>query len=226
MKDFDIDSTIEVADGDRKTRLLAQLHARTGIPEIQEHGVKSRKRFFGVKASAFGLVGICVVSLAIVLPISLRNETAPPSQERYTYTAAELSEKDLGMTIKEYAQKIGKDILYLDWYDVAEECNTTKYILPTEENNIIYVAEEITNGETGDNVQLCVVDINIDVDRFDYFKDNCLYEYEYNGVTINWSYDNIITSIAYFEYNDYKYYVQFAYPPSEQAILDIVKEMF
>ena len=226
MKDFDIDNTIEVTGSDKKAERLAQLHARTGIPEIQEHGVESRKRFIGVRAAAFGLAGICAVSLAIVLPISLRKETAPPTQERYTYTEADLSKATLGMTIKEYAHETGKDILYLDWYDIADECTTTKYFLPEDENNIIYIAEDITSGETGDHVRLAVVDTNIDVYEVERIKEMSTNSYEYNNITINWLYDDIALATAYFEYNGYQYSLRLDFPMSEQAILDIVKEMF
>ena len=224
MRDIDIDNIIENADCEKKEQLQAQLHTRIGLPQQEEWRSKSNRRVFNLKAVGFGIAGMLAVCLAIVLPISLRNNT-PPSQNRYTYTAADFSQGKLGMTIKEYSESSRKNILYLDWYDIADECESTKYFLPKEEENIIYISESICNGETGDRVWFAVVAVNISVDELDDFCDNYVLSYEHNNTKINWSY-SIDISKAYFEYKGYKYYVKLDYPMSEQAILDIVKEMF
>ena len=227
MKDFDMDNTIENVGGEKKAALLTQLHNRTGIPQHEEPQIKERRRFFNIKTAAFGVVGIIAVSIAIVLPISLRKSApAPHSQQRYTYNAADFDQGDLGLTVREYAEQIGKNILYLDWYDNADEYVTTKYFLPNEEDKIIYISEDIYNGETGDHVRFSFVDNNIDVDYLEEFKESCKLNYEYNNMIISWGCESTIVSRAYFEYNDYKYYVQLFEPMSDQAVLDIVKEMF
>ena len=225
MKDFDIDNAIESADSERKAELLVQLHTRIGNPQHSEQQIKSRKRFFNVKAAAFGVAGIFAVSLAIVLPMALNKNTPYESPHRYTYNASQFEYDDLGLTIKEYSAEIGKTFLYIDWYDYAEECITTKYFLSDDADNIIYIAEDIYNGETGDHVQLAFVDTNIDVDRLDDIKASCTKNYEYNNTIINWTYDSMSESRAFFEYDGYKYYLRLFDPMSEQAILDIVKEM-
>ena len=223
MKDIDIDNTIENAGCEKKEQLRTQLHDRIGLTQQEERQIKSRRKV-SLKAVAFGIAGMCAVCLAIVLPISLYNNTTTPSQEKFTYAAVDFLYSDLGLTLKEYSEQTGKNILYIDWYDIVDDCVTTKYFLPDKESDIIYIAEDLYNGETGDHVRLSVIDFNINVDRLNDIKDLCVQNYEYNDINIDWVY-NIDASRAYFEYNGYKYYVRLDYPMSEQAILDIVKDM-
>ena len=226
MKDFDIDNTIENANSEKKAELLTRLHGRTGIPQQEELQIQSRKGFSKVKAFAFGAVGLIAVSVAIVLPISLRNNTiTPPSKPKYTYMVDEFNQDDLGITIKEYAETTGKNILYIDWYDIADDCITTKYFLPDDEDKIICISEDLYNGETGDHVCLFVTDIYTDIDILDNIRESSTAEYEYNNTIIKWAYSDMTESTAYFEYDGYKYYFQLFDAMSEQAILDIVKEM-
>lgn len=226
MKDIDIDNAIETADCEKKEQLRAQLHARIGLTQQGDRQTKSKRRGFGIKAVALGIAAMCAVCLAIVLPISLREDTAPkPLQKKYTYSAAALSVDNLGLTIKEYSEQTGKNILYIDWYDIADECTTKKYFLPDKKDNIIYISEDLLNGETGDYVWLAVVETNIFIDELETIPDVCDLSYEYNSTKIHWSY-NTDVSRAYFEYGGYKYYLKIEYPMSEQAILDIIKDMF
>ena len=222
MKDIDIDNTIENAGCEKKEQLRAQLHTRIGVPQ-KERQIKSRRKI-SLKALAFGIAGMCAVCLAIVLPISLYNNTTPSSQDKFTYAAVDFLYDDLGLTIKEYSEQTGKNLLYIDWYDVADECVTTKYYLPDKEDDIIYIAEDLINGETGDCVWFAVVETNVFIDELETVRDICDMSYEYNNTQINWSY-NINISRAYFVYQGYKYYFKLDYPTSEQAILDIVKDM-
>ena len=97
--------------------------------------------------------------------------------------------------------------------------------MPNDKDNIIYVAEDIYNTITGDHVWLAVVEKNINIDKLDYIIDSSPWDYEYNNINIKWAY-KMVDSTACFEYNGYKYYVRLSVPTSEQAILDIVKEMF
>ena len=223
MKDTDIDNIIESVNGDKKEEMRAQLHDRLNLPQAEESQPNKRRRFFNVKTAVFGAVSICAVCLAIVLPIVLHNEPSN-TPDRYYYSESEFSSDDLGCTIKEYAEQAGKDILYLDWYDTDGAYITEKHFLKDNKNDIIYITEELYNGETGDQVYLAVTEKQNYVDTLDLIQDSCVYNYEYNNININWSYD-MITSRAYFEYNGYKYYVRLFEPTSEEAILDIVKDM-
>ncbi|MCH5158944.1 MAG: hypothetical protein J1F33_07100 [Clostridiales bacterium] len=222
MKDKDIDNAIENVNSEKKEAMRAQLYARVGIEDRREQQTKSSPRFLNIKTLVFGLTGILAVCLAIVLPIALLDKTTPPPQEGFTYTDAVISKDDLGLTIKEYAEQNEADILYIDWYDIAETCVTTKHFLPDDEDKIIYISEELYNGETGENVWLAVTDKNINVDILDHIEQMKGSYYEYNNIKIKWSYEFMSIARAYFEFKDYKYYVQLFYPLAEQDILDIV----
>ena len=227
MKYYDIDKIIETVNREKKSELLAQLHDRTGIPRQEKIEVKKQKRFSNTRAVVFGVAGIIAVSVAIVVPVTLRNDpNLPNTDPKYTFIAADFEQGDLGSTIKGYAQECGESILYIDWYDNADECITTKYFLRKAADKIIYIEEDLYNGETGDHVRISVIDAKSSVDRLDTIKDTCVYDHEYNGTVISWGYDSSSLSIACFEYDCYKYYIQLFEPASEQAVLDIVKEMF
>lgn len=226
MKDRGIDNAIENVNNDKKEGMRAQLYARVGIEEQREQQTKSLPRFLNVKSLVFGLTGILAVCLAIVLPITLLDKAVPPpSQSRYTYTYSNLSKYNLGLTIKEYAEQNGADILYIDWYEKTDECVTTKYFLPDDEDNIIYITEDLTSGETGDNVWLAVTDLNINVDVLDLVEEMSILSYEYNDIIIKWSYAYMAIATAYFEFNGYKYYIQLREPLAEQDILNIATAM-
>lgn len=225
MKDIDIDNIIESVNCDKKEEMRAQLHSRLDLSQTEEPLPKKRRRFFDVKTAVLGAVSICAVCLAIVLPIALRNEPLnTPTPNRYYYSASEFSSDDLGFTIKEYSAQEGKNILYIDWYDLAEVSVTKKFFLEDNKNDIIYITEDLYHSETGNHVYLAVTEEQNYIDTLDLIRDSSLYNYEYNNVNINWSYDMLI-SRAYFEYNGYKYYVQLFEPTTEEAILDIVKEI-
>ncbi|MCH5162639.1 MAG: hypothetical protein J1G38_04035 [Clostridiales bacterium] len=225
MKDIDIDNIIESVNSEKKEEMRAQLHARLGMSQNEEPRKKDRKRFFSPKVISFGIAGLCAVCLAIVLPISLHKSASSPSSAKYTYNASDFSDADLGFTIKDYAEQTGKNILYIDWYDIADDYMTTKYFLPNKVNDIIYLSEELYNGETGDHVCLSVVNTNTNVDTLDSIEKACNFHYTYNDTNIGWSY-SLSLSTAYFEYDAYKYYILLYDPITEQSILDIVKSMF
>lgn len=223
MKDIDIDNIIESVNCEKKEEMRAQLHSRLKLSQAEDPQTKKTRRFFGVKAAVFGAVGICAVCLAIVLPIALRNKSSN-TPDRYYYTESEFSSDDLGCTIKEYAEQTGKNILYLDWYETGGAYVTEKHFLKDNKNDIIYITEEVYNGETGDQVYLAVTEKKNYVDTLDHIQNLCPNKYEYNNINIDWSY-NEVSSKACFEYNGYKYYVRLFEPAGEEAILDIVKDM-
>ena len=73
-------------------------------------------------------------------------------------------------------------------------------------------------------INLSFCDISTNVDILEEYKNNCDNEAIINNKKIFWRYGNI-ASKAYFEYNGYKYYLEMAYPSSENAILEIVEAM-
>lgn len=222
MNDNKIDNAIESVNGERKEEMRTRLHRDLDLSQAEEPQAK-RKRFLNVKTFALGFLGICAVCLAIVLPISLRSAPQEQPEDRYR-SSAELTSSVLGCTIKEYGEQTGKSILYVDWYDVSD-CVSKKYYLPEDEDDIVYLYENYFNDETGDVVKLSVVDLHTHVDTI---EASVLYldqQYEYNNVNIKWS-GTSACSRAFFQYGEYRYYVELEYPTSEDAVLDIVKNMF
>lgn len=222
MNDNKIDNAIESVNGERKEEMRARLHRDLDLSQAEEPQAK-RKRFLNVKTFALGFLGICAVCLAIVLPISLRSAPQEQPEDRYR-SSAELTFSDLGCTIKEYGEQTGKSILYIDWYDVSEYVSK-KYYLPEDENDIVYLCEQMVHLDLGYEVTLSVTDVHTHVDALDLNAGSLDREYEYKNVNIKWGIASDSTS-AFFEKDGYKYYVELEYPTSEDAVLDIVKNMF
>ncbi len=223
MKDNDIDNIIESVNCDKKEEMRAQLHSRLNLSQTDEPQTKNRRRFFDVKTAVLGAVGISAVCLAIVLPIALRNEPSNTTDRYYT-SDSEFSRADLGCTLKEYSEQTGKDILYLDWYETGGAYVTKKYFLKDNKNDIIYITEDLYNGETGYDIYFAVTEERNHVDVLDLIQSLCPNKYEYNNINIVWSYNEAVSK-ACFEYNGYKYYIQLFYPTTEEAIFDIVKQI-
>ncbi len=223
MRGRRVDDAIESVNTERKENMRERLHRDLDLP-LEEAQTTSRRKFFNIKSLVFGATGIIAVCLAIVLPLSLKQPQSQPPKDRYSSTS-ELSHKDLGYTLKEYGELIGKNILYLDWYDVADDIYTEKNFKPEDENDILYIDEDLYYEETGDHVQILVTDVNTHVDLLDHIQEICIYDYEYNGTKILWSNDLMTQSNAFFEYDGYKYYVRVFQALTEETILDTVKEI-
>lgn len=223
MKEYKIDNAIEGVNRERKEELRVQLRLDLDLSQTEEPQVKSR-RFINVKTFALGFAGICAVCLAIVLPISLRTVPQEQSPERFSSTT-QLTYSDLGCTLKEYGEQTGKNLLYVDWYDVAGELVTEKYYLPENKDRTIYLSEYIYNEETGDQLLFRITDMYTHVDYLDAFRNVCLNDYEYNNVKMKLGADSGETR-AFFEYDGYNYYVSLQYPTSADDIFYVIEKIF
>lgn len=222
MRNKEIDDAIESVNTDKKESMRAELHRRIDIQPIEQAQTKTAHNVFNVKTAALGTAGLAVVCLAIVLPVTLRERT--PQDITYKYTASDFSYDDLGCTVKEYADSIGKDILYLDRYDTADDCVTVKYFLPENEDKIIYISEDLYDGETGEHVRISAVEANISIDSLEQYEELYKRQYVYKDTNIYWGYD-ISESGAYFKCDGYKYYVHLYEPSEENSILEIVEQI-
>ena len=144
----------------------------------------------------------------------------PPNENRYC-TAEEYTNSVTDKTIKQYAQEIGKDLLYFDWYDITEYLEDAVYTL-NETNEIICYREIIINPETGDYLTIYVTEKSIQIDILEKISMEAQRIDVYNGVTISWG--NWVTKgHASFEYGDYKYDIELTEPLGEDDILEYAK---
>ena len=179
---------------------------------------KRRKKLLTGIAS---VVAVVIVVLAIVLPIALQ-----PQDEAIRYADANtLIPAELDCNLKEYYSINKLSLLYLDWYENAEDMSTMRYYEEGKESDTVYLAETITDGNSGYTVQLTVMKRNIVIDSFDGKFDN--------NQTTNIGDTQIYyvlqrdCGLAKFEHDGYKYYLEFNEDElTLEFLVETIKSMF
>lgn len=178
-------------------------------------------RNIAFRRTAIAAMAVLIVCLAVIIPLALKDKDKP--DVRYCYTAdCEMIELDCNA--RDYASQNSSSILFVDWYDVAEEVITTLYVNKADNEDIVYIEEVIINGETGDIIKVSVCDVSTKVDILEAYANICVVEAMIKGNKVLWRYDMMLSK-AFFEYNGYKYYLELSYPMTENAILEIVEAM-
>jgi len=173
------------------------------------------------RRTAIAAMAMLIVCLAIAIPLALKDKDKP--DVRYCYMA-DCEKIELDCNAMEYASQNSSSILFVDWYDVAEEVITTLYVNKADNQDIVYIEEVIINGETGDIIKVSVCDVSTKVDILEAYANICVVEAMIKGNKVLWRYDMMLSK-AFFEYNGYKYYLELSYPMIENAILEIVEAM-
>ena len=164
---------------------------------------KRRKKLF---TSIFPMVAVVIVVLSVVLPLTLQSPNPQQPQDdviRYGDSTV-LSRDVLDCNLKEYYTRTNQSLLYLDWYEYAEVTYTARYYEEGKEGDTVYLYETIDDG--GYFVQLSVMKRNIVLESLD----NKFVEYQ----TTNTGNVQIVyyltrkSSLAKFEYQGYKYYLE------------------
>ena len=220
----DIHQLIEEINSEGKESLRVKVKERLSLPveTVQEHSnpapspFKKHRRVFASISAA-----LAVASLAIVLPIALNRDTVP--HERYCY-AADCVKTDIDYSLKDYSERNKLSLLYLDWYEVADEIQTQIFVNENNSSDIIYFQEMIVNGETGSIVTLSITDLYTKVDIFEEVKTSCESTAYISSVKVSWGY-MFVKGAAYFEYSGHRYIIELVRPMAEDSVLDLVKSM-
>lgn len=220
MKERDVHKLIERQDEDGKKALYTRICDGLGLETKVKPAPRSKRALLWrvlVPALSF-----CIICLAIILPIALKNRVEP-NPDRYCLSA-DCVEVALDVNVKEYANKNGKSMLYIDWYDIAEDVTTISFVNKNDSNDIIYIDERILNGETGDTVQLSIFDKHTYLDSFNFLSEKEYENYVYKNVAIKWI-NEFNKSTGIISYGDYRYYVQISQPSEAVDIVEILKGM-
>ncbi len=220
MKERDVHNLIERQDEDGKKALYTRICDGLGLETKVKPAPRSKRALLWrvlVPALSF-----CIICLAIILPIALKNRVNP-NPNRYCLSA-DCVEVALDMNVKEYADRNGKSMLYIDWYDISEDVTTISFVNKDDRNDIIYLDEVIVNGETGDTVQLSIFDKHTYLDSFDYLLEIQYDKIEYKGIVMEWK-SNMLNFMGMIKFGDYRYYVQISQPSEAVDIVEILKGM-
>lgn len=223
MKYKEFHKLIEEQNPEQKQALHKKLKQELNIAEAEQTQKKptfSYKRFYRIFAGVSAAVA--AVCLAIVLPLVLNRDTAVPT-ERYCH-AADCVETVADYTVKDYSEQNNLSLLYIDWYDIADEIQTKVFVNTNDSSDIIYFEETLVNGETGDIATLYITELHTKVDIFEDVENSCE-NFEYiSSVKVSWKYQNI-KGTAYFEYSGRSYVIELKNPMAEDSVLDLVESM-
>lgn len=217
MRKKDIDNIIELQNLEEKQAFYEKLKSKLNLPDSQPK--PSKKRLSMPWKISIAAMLVVVVCLAIVLPVVLRDNNS----ERYC-AAADCQVTQLDCTLKGYAEQKKMPLLYVDWYDVAEEIQTFLYTAACDTNDMVFLREMLVNGETGDIIILYLSDRNTRVDILDYFDEYCKNEIKVQNVTVYCD-SAEQKSLAFFEFQDYRYYIEIFEPDRVDLIQDIIEGM-
>lgn len=224
MNKKNIHKLIEEKNPEGKAALRQKVMERVNLPteaeQIQKKPTFSYKRFYRIFAGVSATVA--AVCLAIVLPIVLNRDTAVPT-ERYCH-AADCVETVADYTVKDYSEQKNLSLLYIDWYDIAEEIQTKAFVNINDSSDIIYFQETLVNGETGDIANLYITELHTKVDIFEDIGNTCVNIKNISSIKVSWGYQNY-NGFAYFEYSDRSYVIELKNPMAEDSVLDLVESM-
>ena len=219
---------IEEENTEEKEALFGRIAESLNLPEETEEITEKRvstgwnpfKKHYRLIASLSS--AFVVVCLAIIIPIALKSRVKTPSN-RYS-SSSDCLKVEIDYSVKDYAEVNNLPLLYIDWYDIADNVRTILYCDADDSTDIVYFEELITNGETGNTVFLYITDLYTQVDIFERFMELSKDETSLKNVDIHWHSGNT-NSKAYFEYGNYRYFVELTYPMAEDEILEIVESM-
>lgn len=216
---------IEQQNREEKDAVWAKLQQRETERQKEEPApVSSKARSFSWRKwtpiLASSLVAVVVGVFGTWGFLSLYDEKND-NKGRY-FTGQSYETVEVQYTLKDYAQAIGKDLLYFDWYQETDFLEDYAWQLK-DTQEIICFQEEITDINTGCIVYVFVIQADIEIENFS-IEEETDRNGEIKQVQIDWSYSKF-NAYANFEYEDYKYYLRVDEPIDENYILDLVEEL-
>lgn len=205
---------------EEKDRLWEKIEKELGNENITVVVPRKKKfpmgRFVAIASSCVAVVTVAAVTISHFLPHE-------ENDNRYR-TQADYEKFSTDMTLKEYAQDIGKELLYFNWYEEAELIEDTIYKL-NDTNEIICFQEDIINGETGQAIKFYVVDNKTKMDILESFYTRCRDTTQIKDIKVYWI-SGLNEANAYFEYDHYNYYLTVDAPESSETILELIGTLF
>ena len=215
MKEKDVHKLIEEQDKGKKAYMFEKFQKQHSL-KSETHVVKHKKRIY-----VASIVAAAMAMLIIAIPLMI-NEISR-DHKRY-FTVDDCVATVIESTVKEYAIETNKNLLYIDWYDIAEEVRTILYVNKDNIEDILYIDETTVNSETYEIDDLYIFDELTTIDIFSDYEEDCTRTATNNNISVKWFYGYQISG-AIFTYNGYNYIVQIQDPIEEDSVLKIIEEM-
>ena len=153
--------------------------------------------------------------------LSWQNKPNDDNKGRY-FNSQSYEKVNTQRTLKDYAQEVGKNLLYFNWYEETDYLKNQVWEVK-ETQEIICYSEEIIDINTGCAIYIFVMEADTEIEGF-LADEETDQKSEVDGVEIDWYYSKY-KSNANFVYEDYKYYLRVDDPIDENYILDLVAEL-
>lgn len=224
MRNKNVHRYIEEQNSEAKENLRKMTEKKLGFALSQETISDSEKKTLKAqKWVAIFATAACVICLLIALPFILRNfrelddKTRYCKEEDYTWIWSDCN-------IKEYNQKHGENLLYIDLYEYTAEVQTQLYVSKSDVNDIIFFYEQLFLEDTYDEINLYITDNRTTVDILVGIEESCKNTDYVNDVLVQWMCE-IDSGAIVFEYKGYKYFVTLEYSIEEEELKRIVADM-
>ena len=211
---------IEEQNREEKDAVWAKIQQKDEpIPVSSKSRSFSWRKWTPILASSLAAVMIGVFATWGFL--SWQNKPNDDNKGRY-FNSQSYETVDAQSTLQNYAQEIGKELLYFDWY--AETWHLRDRVWQVKDTQeVICFQEEIADIETDCIVYLFVIQADTEIEGF-FGDEETERTSEVDGIQIDWKYSKY-SSNANFIYEDYKYYLRVDEPIDENYILDLVAEL-
>lgn len=193
-------------------------------PAIPKRTAFSWRKWAAVAATSLAVIFLGAFAVAKFLPFDdsvVNNSSCDDSSGRY-FDAQSYETVETQTNLKGYAQEIGENLLYFDWYEETDYLKNNAWKL-TDTQEIICFQEEIIDVNTGCIVTIFVVEANTRIEAFSP-DENTDRNFVVNEVSISWRLYND-RAIANFEYEDYRYYLRIKEPLNEEYVFALLEEL-
>ena len=218
MEQNDLHQLIEQQAAEQKKTLYAKYGEEA--KRCVEENAKARQRrkrmaiHISALAASFLVVAIC---LTVILTVVTNN-----NGNVIQYDGNDIKTRQTATTLKEYGEIQTDKILYLDWYNTVPVFETIEAY--DSNDKVIYIRERFFVS-TENTVTLVVMKNIYEVNSFERYNslsDNCELS---NGVTLTYSIKNNDIE-AKFEYEGYKYFLNFCGTTDAEYVKTTVESMF
>lgn len=206
-----------------QSEILDELKRR--YPQYVKQSETKREPNKKRRVAVIATLAAVAASVAIIVPCALLLPNKGDDGKNDYYCAqGEYSEGACEYTLREYSENYcGGNILYFDWYDVAEDLITTCYIR-NNDKEVLCVEECGYLVDSDELIYLSVTKSNVYLSMFDAKINECKKKQSVDDHTVKWNLNgNEVACI--FEDSGYRYFIRIPQGQDENRLFELVTEL-
>ena len=221
-----LNKAIERDGVDTQSEILEEL--KRCYPQYVRQAEVKREPNKRRRIAVISSIAAVAASVAIVVPCAVllpnKGDDGKSGNNGYRYCAqGEYSKNVSDYTLGEYSKNRGGNILYFDWYEIAEDRLTYCYTSNVD-NEILCVEESAFLVDSEEAINLSVTKSNVYLNKFDATLNNCKSEQYIDNHTVKWNV-NEDAAVCIFEDNGYRYFIQIEPGQDENRLFELAAEL-